>query len=83
MGEDLTGVQRDVLEMLVVGKRLARAGFGKVPTYHDICAWSGLKSPGSPWRALKGLETKGYIRFSEGRSLSVEILKVIDGGMVP
>jgi SOS-response transcriptional repressor LexA len=79
----LTEVQEEVLEMVVVGLRLSQAGLGVVPSYREIGEWMGWRSPGDAGKAMDGLERKGFIRRSGHRSRAIEVLRVLDGGVIP
>jgi SOS-response transcriptional repressor LexA len=71
LGDPLTEKQREVLTMIVVGQRLARAGKGRLPTIREMCLWSGLESPGSLQYVMDTLEKKGYIRVVGRRAIEV------------
>jgi SOS-response transcriptional repressor LexA len=80
---ELTEIQEDVLEMVVVGQRLAMAGLGVVPSYREIGEWMGWRSPGGSGKAMEGLERKGFIRRQRNCSRAIEVLRVLDGGLIP
>lgn len=68
-----------ILEMVLVGWRMARAGLGIQPTKRDMATWMGC-SPNNVAEALNRLEDKGYIRRSGSRSRAIEVLKTEESG---
>jgi DNA-binding MarR family transcriptional regulator len=79
----LTELQRDVLEIMAVGKRLGRAHLGLLPSVREMTDWLGFEQPSFVAEAMKGLEQKGYIQRSGRQGRSYEVLRVLDGGLVP
>jgi hypothetical protein len=90
-GSGLTQVEEEVLEILVVGSRLAVAGLGVQPSHRDMVSWLGYAGSGQAIEGPLGrLEKMGYIRrdnagcqSGHGRRRAVQVLRVLDGGMVP
>lgn len=70
----LTSSEEDVLTMIVVGQRLARAGKGTPPGYREIREWMGWGSDGMVSITLDALQRKGYIRRSRGKGRAIEVL---------
>lgn len=85
----LTTVEEDVLEMVVVGQRVAISGRGYPPSHREIMGWMGWRNPVNVAEAMDRLERKGYIRRSgivgRGRQpyRSITVLRVLDGGLIP
>jgi SOS-response transcriptional repressor LexA len=74
--EGLTVIQENVLQMIVVGQRLARAGRGVPPTYKEIMEWMGWRSPSTLQRTLDVLEARGFIRRPHDSSArAIEVLR--------
>jgi SOS-response transcriptional repressor LexA len=72
----LTVMEQNVLEMIVVGQRLAREGRGVPPSYREIMEWMGWSSPNSPRVVLASLEAKGFIRRPhDGSARAIEVLR--------
>ncbi len=66
---DLTQREKDVYEYITVC--LEKNGYA--PSVRDICAAVGIKSTSSVHEYLRGLESKGYIKKSSGKSRALSI----------
>jgi SOS-response transcriptional repressor LexA len=62
---ELSLLEENVLQMLVVGQRLTRAGVSHPPSWREMMGWLGIKSTYSIDRVLAQLERKGFIRRSD------------------
>jgi SOS-response transcriptional repressor LexA len=72
----LTVMEQNVLEMIVIGRRLAREGKGVSPSYREIMEWMGWKHHNSLSKVLRSLESKGYVRRQgKGSCRVIEVLR--------
>ncbi len=70
MKTELTKRQKDVLDF--VKKFIAEHGFP--PSIREICAGIGLNSPATTFVHLKNLENMGYIKTTNNKFRTIEIL---------
>lgn len=70
MKETITKRQNDIL--LFIKKYIATHGYP--PTVRDICAGVNLSSPATVFVHLKNLEKKGYLKSSNAKSRTLELL---------
>jgi repressor LexA len=69
-GQDLTERQKEVLAF--IKDFIAEAGYP--PSFREICARFGIKSPKNAGKHLKALERKGFIRRASGASRAMEVV---------
>jgi SOS-response transcriptional repressor LexA len=72
---ELSLLEENVLQMLVVGQRLTRAGVSHPPSWREMRGWLGIKSSYAIQRVLVQLERKGFIRRSPYGHRAIEVIR--------